>query len=348
MILTSLTDLHLSTFIDQQGKDCFYYRQEWLDLISSLYGFPVIPLTTTDSAGKITGFLPLCIIRSLLTGRRLVTLPFSDHCPLLATDETSANGLIDQAIRLAQKERVKYLELRAGLNDVLAKRSDLVGGDLYVRWLKPVTGDTNTAWLSIERSVREKIKKAQRLGVQVRKAQRREEVEHYYRLHLLTRSKKHGMPAQSRRYFYALWDTFAESDTMQLWLAEHQGKIVASSITFISGTTVRCAYNSSDESYLYLAPNHLLLWTTITWASANGYQMLDIGRTARDNQGLMDFKRRWGAIKEPLPYYYYPHMAGLAATSERSWKYHLMTSCWRRLPLQVAGPLGGYFYKHLG
>lgn len=290
----------------------------------------------------------MCFIRSPLTGRRLVALPFSDHCPLLATDETSANSLIEQAIHLAQEERVKYLELRTGINDVLAKRPDLVGGDLYVSWLKPVTADTHDVWLSIERSVREKIKKAQRLGVRVRIAQRREEVEHYYRLHLLTRSKKHGMPAQPRSYFYALWDTFAAGGTMQLWLAEHQGMIVASSISFTSGTTVRCAYNSSDESFLHLAPNHLLLWTTITWACTHGYQMLDIGRTACDNQGLMDFKRRWGTIKEPLPYYYYPLMTGLAATSERSRKYHLMTSCWKRLPLQMAGPLGGYFYKHLG
>ena len=62
----------------------------------------------------------------------------------------------------------------------------------------------------------------------------------------------------------------------------------------------------------------------------------------------MEFKRRWGAIKEPLPYYYYPRTAGLASTSERSWKFRLLTSCWRRLPLQVAEPVGSLLYKHLG
>ncbi len=80
----------------------------------------------------------------------------------------------------------------------------------------------------------------------------------------------------------------------------------------------------------------------------HGYQTLDLGRTACDNEGLMEFKRRWGAIKEPLPYYYYPQTAGLASTSERSWKYRLLTSCWRKLPLHVAEPLGSFLYKHLG
>jgi lipid II:glycine glycyltransferase (peptidoglycan interpeptide bridge formation enzyme) len=158
-------------------------------------------------------------------------------------------------------------------------------------------------------------------------AQRRESVEHYYRLHLLTHSKKHGMPAQSLRYFFELWDTFAPSGALQLWLAEHEGIVIAASISLASGTTLRWAYNASDERYLPLAPNHLLKWTTISWAGTNGYSIFDMGRTARDNKGLMDFKRRWGAIMEPLAYYYYPRTAGLVATSERSWKYRLLTGC---------------------
>jgi FemAB-related protein (PEP-CTERM system-associated) len=345
---TLLNHSSLITFVEQQAKETFYFNQAWLDLISRLFGYEVIPLTTTNGAGEITGFLPLCYLQSPLTGRRLVSLPFSDYCPLLATDEVSANDLVNQAIALARAKRVKYLELRTGSKEVLAQHPDLVEGNLYVRWIKPLTTDTDAMWLSIERSVREKIKKAQRLGVQVCMAQDREEMEHYYRLNLLTRSKKHGMPAQARRYFYELWDTFTAKGAMQLWLAEYQGIIIASSISFASGTTVRCAYNSSDQRYLHLAPNHLLLWTAITWACTKGYQMLDIGRTACDNTGLMDFKRRWGTVQEPLPYYYYPRMAGLASTAESSWKYRLLTSCWKRLPLQVTGPLGGYLYKHMG
>ena len=62
----------------------------------------------------------------------------------------------------------------------------------------------------------------------------------------------------------------------------------------------------------------------------------------------MEFKRRWGAKKEALPYFYSPRTAGLAATSERSWKYRLLTDTWRKLPVAITAPLGGYLYKHLG
>ena len=348
MLHLSLADPSLATFIEQQTQGVFYYSQAWLDLIPKLYGYSIIPLTTTNSIGQITGFLPLCSIHSSLTGRRLVALPFSDHCPLLAVDEVSANDLVDQAIRLAQQQRVRYLELRTGMNEVLAKHSDLVEGNLYVRWLLPLTADPDTFWSGLRKPVQKRIKRARRLGVQIRTTQKREDMAHFYRLHLLTRSKKHGMPVQTRGFFFGLWDAFAANGTMQLLLAEYQGTVIASAILLASGTMLNITYSASDENYLDLAPNNLLFWTAIALGCTQGYQTFNLGRTARDNEGLMEFKRRWGAIMEPLPYYYYPDMAGLAATAESSWKYRLLTSGWKRLPLGVAGPLGGYLYKHLG
>jgi len=345
---TGFADLHLHDFVEQQTTEPLYYSRAWLDLITKLYGYSMIPLITTNTTGQITGFLPLCSIQSPLTGRRLVALPFSDYCPLLATDDAIASNLIDQAIHLAQQQKVKYLELRTGANDLLNKHSDLVEANLYVRWLLPLTPDPDALWSGLRKPIQRQIKKSQSLGVRVHVAKRREDMAHYYRLHQHTRSKKHGMPAQPQRFFFGLWDAFAASGAIQLLLAEYQESIIAGMILLSSGTTVRYAYGASDESYLSLAPNNLLMWAAITWACRQGYQTLDLGRTAQDHEGLMEFKRRWGAIKEPLPYYYYPHVAGLAATSESSRKFQLLTACWRRLPLRITEPLGDHLYKHLG
>ena len=348
MIQTSLVDTSLSAFLEQEAAKVFYYNQAWLDLIPQLYGYKLRLLTTANAAGRVTGLLPLCLMNSPLTGKRLVSLPFSDRCPVLSEDEHSTNDLIDQAIGLAQKERVRYLELRSGLNEVLASRADLVRSDLYVRWLLPLAASPVELWSRMRKPIQHQVKKAQKLGVQVRLAQSREDVAHYYRMHLQTRCKKHGMPAQPRQYFDNAWDALAASDKMQVLLAEYEGKVIAGMILFASGTTVQYAYGASDEQYLHLAPNNLLMWTALSWGCLHGYETLDMGRTACDNEGLMEFKRRWGAIKEPLPYYYYPRIEGLASTSEQGWKFRLLTHCWRQLPLSVAGPLGGAFYRHLG
>ena len=347
MLGTLLPGSDWSTAIEQQAHESIYCSKPWLNLITSLYGYSFIPLVATNANGQATGFLPLCSVSSPLRGRRLIALPFADHCPLLAHDEASANNLIDQAIDLAQAQRASYLELRTGFDEALARRSDLVAADLYVRWLMPLESDPDAVWGQLRKPIQHQIKKSRKLGVRVHVAQRRDEVATYYRLHLRTRSKKHGMPSQPQRFFHGLWDAYSSSGAMQVLLAEYNGATIAGMVLLGSGTLVRYAYGASDPRYLHLAPNNLLLWHAIAWGCAQGYQTLDLGRTARDNPGLMEFKRRWGAVQEPLPYYYYPRVAGLAATSERSWKYRALTGCWKRLPLPVANVLGDHLYRHL-
>lgn len=347
MIENFLADV-FSSNLRGQIAESIYYNQAWINLITRLYGYRLIPLTVTNSVGQITGLLPLCYLRSSLRGSRLVALPFSDHCPLLAEDEDSAKNLIDQAVWLAQQKQVRYLELRTGPSDILKERSDFVESNLYASWTTSLDIDPGVIWSRLLRSVRNKVRKSCRLGVRIRFAERREDMLDYYRLHLRTRSKKHGMPAQPQAYFLELWDTFAASSNLQLLLADYEGATIAGTILITSGTSASFLYGASDERFLRLAPNNLLTWEAISWCCKNGYQTLSHGRTARANKGLMQFNRGWAAVEEPLPYYYYPCMAGLASTSETSRRYHLITSCWKQLPLQVAGPLGGYLYKHLG
>lgn len=344
----TLATSEVSDFIAEHAGNNFYYQPSWLNLITSLYGYTAIPLTTTDSRGRLSGFLPLCYLSSPLTGRRLVSLPFSDHCPLLATDEASANDLIRQAIQLAEKKQVRYLELRAGQNEVLAQRSDLAANNLYANWLIPLDVDAEVAWLRLRQGARRKIRKARSLGVQVRIAERREDMLSYYRLHLLTRTKKHGMPSQPLAFFLRLWDTFAPDGTLHLELAEYKGEVVAAHITTFFGNTARYMYGASDDRYSDLGAGYLLTWEEIAWGCQHGYQTLDLGRTSYGNAGLTQYKRSWGAIEDPCPYYYYPTVHGLAATSETSRKYQMLTRCWQKLPLQLSGPLGGYLYRHLG
>jgi FemAB-related protein (PEP-CTERM system-associated) len=335
------------TLIEERAKNSFYYDQRWLEMLTSFYGYRITRLMTKDQDGQITGFLPLCSVNSVLTGRRLVSLPFSDQCPLLAVDEASANDLIAQALRLARQKKVKYLELRSGANEQLAQHADLMESNLYVNWSIHLSERAEDVWSKLRKPVQHQIKKSQKNGVHIRVAQTREDMLLYFNMHLQTRGKKHGMPVQSRKYFMTLWDTFAVNDTMRLLLAEYEGKTIAGIVLFASGTTLHYAYGASDENYLKLAPNNLLFWDAITWGCEHGYKIFDLGRTARDNAGLMEFKRRWGAVQEPLPYYYYPHTAGLASTSENSRKFRLLTSTWRKLPLAVTAPLGAWLYKHM-
>jgi lipid II:glycine glycyltransferase (peptidoglycan interpeptide bridge formation enzyme) len=63
-------------------------------------------------------------------------------------------------------------------------------------------------------------------------------------------------------------------------------------------------FGASDPRFWDLRPNNLAMWTAIEWACEHGYRTLDFGRTDLDNQGLRDFKSRWGAMELPLTYSY--------------------------------------------
>jgi CelD/BcsL family acetyltransferase involved in cellulose biosynthesis len=342
----------VSAFIAQHTDEPFYYQPTWLALLSRLYGYPVHTLETTDESGALTGFMPVMAVRSPLTGRRIVSLPFSDCCPPLATSDTAMNALMDQALALVRAERARYLEVRSGALAALDARPDLTRNDLYSRWVVPLERDTQVMWKRIKSSSQQPVKQARKAGVTVRVGASVADMDAYYHLHLLTRSRKHGMPAQPARYFRDLWETFSAADPatgqVRLLLAEHEGAAIAGMVLLASGSTVRYAYSASDQRFLRLGPNNALMWEAISWAGEQGYARFDMGRTAHDNAGLVHFKRSWGAQEEPMPYYYHPAIAGLASTSEQSWKYRLLTGGWRRLPLPISQALGSVLYKHLG
>jgi CelD/BcsL family acetyltransferase involved in cellulose biosynthesis len=331
-----------------QGGDSFFSDERWMNVIQAIYGYRVTRLEARGADGTLQGFLPVCAIHSPLTGRRVVSLPFSDACPLLAADTGAADQLVDQALELGRLHRARYVELRTGPSEILAGRDDFVASDVYVRWRLALEVGEDAVWSGLPKPVQRQVRKSRKMGVTIRVAGEREDMSRYHRLHVGTRTGKHGMPAQPVTFFQALWDQFSRDGSMRVAFAEHEGIAIAGMVLFAAGNTVRYAYGASEERFLHLAPNNLLMWESIAWAAASGFKYFDMGRTARDNTGLMEFKRKWGATADPLPYFYSPRVAGLASTSEGSRKYQLLTACWKRLPLGVASSLGGMLYKHLG
>jgi CelD/BcsL family acetyltransferase involved in cellulose biosynthesis len=348
MPTTTLSSAATRPTIEEQLAEEFAFKPAWLELIGSLYGYRIVHLVSRAADRHLCGYLPIASISSALTGKRLVGLPFTDHAPLLTEDEAVANDLVDQALHLARLEGARYLELRTGLNDVLAARGDLTKSAVYVRYVLPLERDPHKVFAGVRPRMRSQIRKAERDGVAVRWGVERRDIDTFYQLHLQTRCGKHGMPAQPRRYFTGLWDAFAASGHVRLALAEYKGRCIAAVILLISGSTVSSSYVATNQRYLELNATRAAEWAAIEWACASGFKLWDFGRTARESEGLKQYKRAWGAFELDLPYYYYPGVAGLVATSETSRKYALLTSCFRKLPLSVAEPLGGRLYRHLG
>jgi FemAB-related protein (PEP-CTERM system-associated) len=327
-------------------RGTLYHLPGWSELLYRCYGFQPICLALVGDANQIGGILPLSLIDSPLTGRRLVSLPFTNAVGPLGENEATASLLLQHAVELAGRERCRYVEIRGTPERDCVEVASFARHDYYGTFLLDLTGDGKGRLPSIDKRARRGIVRAARDGVVARFLDDDAAPRAFFQLNLITR-RKHGVPPQPLRYFEALWSTLRPGGHVQILVAELAGQRVASIVLTAYKDTVTYAYGASDPAYLRHSPNHALFDAAIGWALERGYRYFDFGRTAPDNAGLMEFKRQWGAAFLPLPYYYWPNRDGFVSEAEASWKHRLFTSLWRRLPLPATAVLGPPLYRHL-
>jgi hypothetical protein len=122
---------------------------------------------------------------------------------------------------------------------------------------------------------RSEIRQAISFGLQVRQATL-EDLPEYYAI-LKDWSERKGMPCPSLEY---LEQAFRLTDNRRLFLAIHEGKIIAaSSVRFYVGGTAEYAWNVSVPEFQRLRPNDLLQWRIIEWACQQGIHTYLMGGT---------------------------------------------------------------------
>jgi len=103
------------------------------------------------------------------------------------------------------------------------------------------------------------------------------------------------------------------------------------------------------HEFRHLHPTHFLLWQAIKQSCEEGYRIFDFGRTAPNNLGLMDFKRRWGTVMADLPQFWFPRNSSHSFdNTEKTVKHRLARTLVRKLPPRFLPLLGELCYRHMG
>ena len=80
-------------FISHRPRASVFHTVEWLKAIQLTYGYQPVVLTTSGPDENLKNGVLFCKIQSWMTGRRMVSVPFSDHCePLVSCRESFAPG----------------------------------------------------------------------------------------------------------------------------------------------------------------------------------------------------------------------------------------------------------------
>ena len=105
-----LDDGRWGEFVTRHPAASIFHTPGWLKALHQTYGYEPIVYTTSPPEAPLGNGVLLCRVRSWLTGRRLVSVPFADHCePLVTVSEDRAAIL---ASMCAAAGGWKYLELR--------------------------------------------------------------------------------------------------------------------------------------------------------------------------------------------------------------------------------------------
>ena len=91
-----LSDPRWPDFLLRHADATIFHTSNWLRALHRTYGYVPVVYTTCSRSQELRNGIPFCKINSWLTGRRLVSVPFSDHCqPLIErAEDTSENCLL--------------------------------------------------------------------------------------------------------------------------------------------------------------------------------------------------------------------------------------------------------------
>jgi hypothetical protein len=157
----------------------------------------------------------------------------------------------------------------------------------------------------------------------------------------------HGLPAPPRNFFVEGCRTLQLGGLSALYIAFTPAGAPAAAITLWKGPRSWIyAFGASDPLHLELRPNHVLIWRAMKDAALAGCNF-DLGRAAPEQEGLVEFKRRWGGQALPLAYDYWPEPGGLNVARRDRGPMVAMAAVWSHLPAVVAR-LGSGLYRYLG
>jgi lipid II:glycine glycyltransferase (peptidoglycan interpeptide bridge formation enzyme) len=202
------------------------------------------------------------------------------------------------------------------------------------------------------------VKKATRLGVQVRQAETEDDVRTWYGLYLQTMRRLVAIP-KPYRFFQVAWQHLHPRGLLRLLLAEHteagSSRIIAGFLFLQWGQTISHIFTGWRREDQALRPNDLLHWYIIRQACAEGLRQYDFGNVRVGDQGLAQFKSKWGAEVKIIYRYSYstvphntlsPRPARTSPTTstsnqpKRNAIRQIVSPLWQHLPLKMVELVG--------
>lgn len=342
-IIDPLSDDRWNELVARHPQASAFHERGWLAALARTYNYKPLALTTASAGEPLSDGVVLCRVSSWITGTRLVSLPFADHCDLLLNGHGDSADFMDCLRQECDRRRWRYVEMRP-LSSAPDGSDKLQPSGAY--WAHEL--DTRPGLAEIfgglhKNSFRRKIRRAEREQLSHEAGASQRLVDEFYRLLLLTRRRQFLLP-QPRTWFRNLVECMG--DKIQISVARKDGVAIGAMLTLRHQSSIVYKYGCSDDRYHKFGVMPFLFWKLVERAKAADVSKIDFGRTDLDNEGLIRFKDRLGTTRKLMTYYRYSH--GKEQKVMTGWRSRGFRGVCSLLPDTLFSTAGGVLYRHIG
>jgi CelD/BcsL family acetyltransferase involved in cellulose biosynthesis len=335
------TDPRWPVFLDRHPAASVFHSAGWLEALRRTYGYKPIAYTGSRPGADLVEGFPFCRVSTWISGRRLISVPFSDHAALLTDDGDALRELFSFLSRQLETKACRYVEIRPVTSRNVFP--SMLGQSAAFYWHRlSLERDLSALYASFHKTcVRRKIRRAEREGLICVEGGSEKLVQHFYGL-LLATHRRHGLPPQPIAWYRNLLDCLG--DSIKISVAYKGDIAVAGMVTLTYKKTMTYKYGCSDSRYHNLGGMILLFWRAIQDAKTSGLEEFDMGRSDCDDVGLIRFKENWNADRSTLLYWGCPAQLRLDPSM---WQFKAARKLIGALPKAVLPLVGRLSYRHL-
>ncbi len=341
-IIDPLNDARWDGFVHSEPRSSVFHTRAWLLALQKTYKYEPVAYTSAGAGESVQNAVVFCRVNSWLTGKRLVSLPFSDHCEPLVDSVAQLHALLRPAHEELRQGRIKYIDVRP-LS--LQFSEGLPDADTFFIHLLDLRPPVEELFKKLHGdSIRRKIQRAEREKLELQVGSSQEILADFYNLHVITRQRQNLPPHPILWFRNVLCCLGADAE---IRIARKDGAAIAAIFSISHKQKMVYKYGCSDAHSHNLGGMQFVFWDLIRRAKERGFVELDFGRSECSNTGLVTFKDRWGGQRHSLRYIRYPYRPA-APDGDSSVLMNVGKKVFARCPHSVLRVAGNLLYPHVG
>ena len=275
-----LSDPRWASLVQKHERASVFHTPGWLTALRQTYNYRPVVFTTSPPGTELRNGVLFCTVRSWITGNRLVSLPFSDHCSPLVDSSEELQPILEFLRQDRARNKWRHIEIRP--REMLLPPVDNFEADksYYFHTLSLSPSLDELFHRFHKDCIQRKVHRALREKLRYEEGRSASLLDGFYHLLVITR-RRQGLPPQPKEWFRNLIGCLADKITIRV--VSKESHPIASILTLSHKQSLIYKYGCSDPNFNNLGGTPLLFWNPITEAKNNQFAELDL-ETIRSGQ----------------------------------------------------------------